>query len=64
VVDEDVEIGTTRPLWGQPVNIKLEASVPYTARDEFEAETIRETTNARVVTKQRAYRMRRRAGEP
>jgi transcriptional regulator with XRE-family HTH domain len=64
IVDEDVEIGTTRPLWGQPSNIKLEAGVPYTARDEFEAETIRETTNARVLTKQQAYRMRQRAGEP
>lgn len=63
VVDEDVEIGTMRPLWGQPSNIKLEAGVPYTARDEFEAETIRQTTNARVLTKQQAYRMRQRAGE-
>jgi transcriptional regulator with XRE-family HTH domain len=62
VVDEDVEIGTTRPLWGQPVNIKLEAGVPYTARDEFEAETVRQMTKARVVTKQRAYRMRQQQG--
>jgi transcriptional regulator with XRE-family HTH domain len=64
LVDEDVEIGTTRPLWGQPSNIKLEAGIPYTARDEFEAETIRQTSNARVLTKQQAYRMRQRAGEP
>jgi transcriptional regulator with XRE-family HTH domain len=61
VVDQDVEIQTTPPLWGQPSVTKLEAGVPYTARDEFEAEAIRQTTNARVVTKQRAYRMRQRA---
>jgi transcriptional regulator with XRE-family HTH domain len=60
VVDRDVEIRTTLPLWGQPSAIKLEAGIPYTARDEFEAEAIRQTTDARVVTKQRAYRMRQR----
>lgn len=61
VVDQDVEIQTTPPLWGQSSVTKLEAGVPYTARDEFEAEAIRQTTSARVVTKQRAYRMRQRA---
>jgi transcriptional regulator with XRE-family HTH domain len=63
VVDERTEIEITRPLWGESSTIRLEAGVPYTARDEFEAETIRQKTNARVVTKQQAYR-RRRALEP
>jgi transcriptional regulator with XRE-family HTH domain len=64
VVDEDIDIATRRPLWGQPSSIRLRAGVPYTARDEFEAETIRQTTDARVLTKQQAYRMRQRAEGP
>jgi transcriptional regulator with XRE-family HTH domain len=63
VVNKRTEIVTTRPLWGESSTIRLEPGVPYTARDEFEAETIRQKTNARVVTKQQAYRMRR-ASEP
>jgi hypothetical protein len=58
VVDEQAEVVASRPLWGESSTITLEAGVPYTARDEFEAQTIRQKTNARVLTKQQAYRMR------
>jgi transcriptional regulator with XRE-family HTH domain len=53
---------TTIPPWGASVVVKLERGVPYVARDEYEAEGLREATKThrelRVISRQEAYRLR------
>lgn len=58
-------IKVTLPPWGQEFLVSLEPGVPYTARDDHEAEQLlaaieRGTKGLRVIDRHEAYRIRRR----
>jgi len=62
----DLKTSTTIPPWGASVSVKLEHGVPYYARDEQEAEQLLEVTKThpqlRVISRQEAYRLRKKGG--
>ena len=59
----DLAIGTTMKPWATGLTIQLKNGVPYTARDESESERLHETTQThpelRAISRQEAYRLRR-----
>jgi hypothetical protein len=65
VSNEDTAIGTSFGASGQSHSISLQAGVPYTARDDIEAQMLADAEQhgtVRRVSRQQAYRLRMRGG--
>ena len=62
----DLQIGTSLPPWSQEFRVVLHPGVPYTARDEYEAEQLQAVIDERrrikgvlrVINRHEAYRIR------